>query len=188
MHRYGLQSVDETAGPRASGRVGSNLTDLWASQEVWEVYRADLRERFTQKAFVARPTPLPLELYYDCYVGRTARTFLESLPTGESWFCWVSFGGPHEPWDAPEPYASLYAPKDMPQPRARTRHVNSAPGLLQRLYGSGKNSPDFTPEDVAAMRANYAGNVTLETAEDSFDNVPRNEGILPSTWSSMKRR
>ena len=162
MHRYGLQTVDETVGPRASAHVRSNLTELWESQNVWQAYREDFKERFATKAFLARPSTLPLELYYDCYVGSSARAHLEGLAGDESWFCWVSFGGPHEPWDAPEPYASMYAPADMPPPRPRTRHSDAAGGLLQSLYSSDTYCPDdLSAEDIAAMRANYAGNVTL---------------------------
>jgi len=161
MHRYGLQTVNETTGPRACEFVRSNMTELWEARNVWDAFRADLRERFATKAFVARPSPLPLELYYDCYVGRTARSYLQSLTGDEPWFCWVSFGGPHEPWDAPEPYASMYPPKDMPPPRSRTCHVNGIGGLLKGLYKSRKHSPDLTADEIAAMRANYAGNVTL---------------------------
>lgn len=160
MHRYGLQTVDETAGPRASVEVRSNLTELWEARNVWDAYRADFKERFATKAFVARPSTLPLELYYDCYVGRTAREYLDGLTGNDPWFCWVSFGGPHEPWDAPEPYASMYAPADMPPPRPRSRHGDR--GLLNSLYRSNVSSPEnLSAADVAAMRANYAGNVTL---------------------------
>jgi arylsulfatase len=161
MHRYGLQTVDETAGPRASAVVRSNLTDLWDRQNVWDAYRADLLERYATKAFVARPSPLPLDLYYDCYVARAARAYLEGLRGDEPWFCWVSFGGPHEPWDAPEPYASMYKPADMPPPQPRMPHVSEIRGLLKQLYDSNEYSPPLTASDVALMRANYAGSVTL---------------------------
>jgi len=162
MHRYGLQTVDETVGPRASAYVRSNLTELWETKKVWDAYRADILDRFATKAFVARSSPLPLELYYDCYVGSVARAYLNDLPPGETWFCWVSFVGPHEPWDAPEPYASMYAPADMPAPRPVTLHATETRGLLKPLYQSAVYSPDdLSAVDIAAMRANYAGNVTL---------------------------
>lgn len=159
MHRYGLQTVDETIGPRAAAMVRSNMTELWEASNVWEAYRADFRERFATHAFLARPSTLPLELYYDVYVGRAARAYLVDLAKDAPWFCWVSFGGPHEPWDAPEPYASMYAPEDMPSPRPRT--LTAARGLLKDRYGSPDYSPPMTGRDIAAMRANYAGNVTL---------------------------
>ena len=46
MHAYGLETVDEIAGPRASVHVRSNLTDRWEDSNLWELYRSDFRERF----------------------------------------------------------------------------------------------------------------------------------------------
>ena len=161
MHRYGLQTVDEIAGPRASTGTRSNMTDLWDRHGVWADYRADFEDRFATRPFVARPSALPLDLYYDSYVGRTAREHIERSPTDRPWFCWVSFGGPHEPWDAPEPYASLYKPADMWPALPKPRDSGQRRGLLRELYDSRVSSPSLSPSDVAAMRANYAGNVTL---------------------------
>jgi len=176
MHGYGFDVVDETAGPRSSAAVRSNMTDLWAAQNLWEPYKRDLQDRLATKAFMAKPSVLPLELYYDCYVGRVARTYFKNLTDSAPWFCCVSFGGPHEPWDAPEPYASMYSPADMPLPRPRTRHVNEVAGRLKVTYESSKHSPDgLSNADIAAMRANYAGNVTLIDDEIGriFDEIRR---------------
>jgi GAF domain-containing protein len=49
----------------------------------------------------------------------------------------------------------------MPTPRPKTRHSKEIGGLLQGLYSSREYSPNFSADDVAAMRANYSGNVTL---------------------------
>jgi choline-sulfatase len=159
MHQYGLQIVDETTGPRASANVASNMTDLWDSLGYWDAYKVDLSERLAAKPFMAKPTSLPLPLYYDKYVGDVAYRHLESS-TLEPWFCWVSFGGPHEPWDAPEPYASMYNPEDMPAPSPRIESAQLS-GLLKTVYDSGRHSPALTDDEIAEMRANYAGNVTL---------------------------
>ncbi|MGQ0485316.1 MAG: sulfatase family protein [Hyphomicrobiales bacterium] len=182
VQQYGLETVDETTGPRACAYVRSNLTDLWEERNVWDAFKDDMQNRFATKPFVARSTPLPLDLYYDCYVGRAARTYLESALGDRPWFCWVSFGGPHEPWDAPESYARMYQPHDMPAPRTRTRHPGDAAGLLQRLYPSRECSPDLTRDDVAAMRANYAGKVSLIDDEiGQIVDVLRHRGVLDHT-------
>ena len=81
----------------------SNITAKWQELGLLETYRQDYADRFKDKPWVARPSPLPLEWFLDSYVGRTAREWLEAYDKPEPWFCWVSFGGPHEPWDAPEP-------------------------------------------------------------------------------------
>jgi arylsulfatase A-like enzyme len=158
---YGLDHVDEIAGPRAAAGCRSHLTDRWEAAGVYDAYRRDLRDRYANKPWVARPSPLPLELYADVYVGRRAAAHLRGYDGSRPWFCWVSFGGPHEPWDAPEPYASRYEPASMPAPvlpDEQDRHERPR-GLLDEKLAAGGVA--FEPGDVARLRANYAGNVTL---------------------------
>jgi arylsulfatase len=160
VRSWGLDHVDEIAGPRAAARCRSNLTDRWEAAGLYDAYRADLRDRYANKAWVARPSPLPLELYADVYVGQQAASYLRDYDGEQPWCCWVSFGGPHEPWDAPEPYASRYDPASMPAPiRARREDHDRPRGLLDEKLADG--GIPFEPGDVARLRANYAGNVTL---------------------------
>ena len=160
LRAYGLDDVDEIGGPRASTHVMSHMTAEWEHKGLLDAYREDYAERFANKPHVARPSTLPLEDYADVYVGQQAKRYLESYGRDQPWFCWVSFGGPHEPWDAPEPYASLYRPEDMPPPVPRPEVDQPRPqGWLD--YHMEHHSPVLEPGDVEAMRANYAGNVTL---------------------------
>ena len=162
LHAWGLDDVDEIGGPRASTQVLTHMTARWKEKGLWDAYRADFADRFATKPHVARPSTLPLEEYADVYVGQQAKRYLASYDRSEPWFCWVTFGGPHEPWDAPEPYASMYDPAAMPEPQPRPieEDADKRPkGWLDVRLARG--SPDFDEGDQAAMRANYAGNVTL---------------------------
>ncbi len=160
LHSYGLDDVDEIGGPRASTHVLSRMTAEWEHKGLLDAYREDYAERFANKPHVARPSVLPLEDYADVYVGQQAKRYLESYGRDQPWFCWVSFGGPHEPWDAPEPYASMYRPEEMPPPVPRPDADQPRPqGWLD--HHMEHHSPVLEPGDVGAMRANYAGNVTL---------------------------
>jgi choline-sulfatase len=161
MQGLGLRVVNETAGPRSLAVVKCDLTDLWEDRDLMEAYRADLRDRFATKPWLARPSPLPLDLYYDSYVGRVAREYLEGLSGEAPWFCWVSFGGPHEPWDTPARYADRYRPEDMPEALQAADLGVGYGGLLAAALASPVYRPDFGPGDVAALRANYAAGVTL---------------------------
>jgi arylsulfatase len=160
LQAQGLDDVNETAGPRDSTRTLSHMTAEWASRGIWDAYKRDLADRYSGKPYVARPSTLGFENYYDTYVGRKAKAYLDAFDRNQPWFCWVSFGGPHEPWDAPEPYAGAYAPEAMPEPLAgdMTGAADRARGTLDKRL---ENLPGVTSKDVAEMRANYAGNVTL---------------------------
>jgi choline-sulfatase len=160
VRAYGLDYVDEIAGPRASARSDSNLTERWREAGVLDEYKRDLEDRLSDRPWVVRPSPVPLDLYPDVYVGQQAAAHLRTLSAKHPWFCWVSFGGPHEPWDAPEPYASRYDPAAMPPPIAPEGDAHERPrGLLDKRRE--KNRFDFDAGDVARLRANYAGKVTL---------------------------
>ena len=162
LHAWGLDDVDEIGGPRASAAVMSHMTARWEEKGLLEAYRADFADRFATKPHVVRPSVLPLEEYADVYVGQQAKRYLTDYDHAQPWFCWVTFGGPHEPWDAPEPYASQYDPAAMPLPQPRPEENDAAKrpqGWLDNLIENRR--PKFDEGDEAAMRGNYAGNVTL---------------------------
>ena len=160
VRAYGFDHVDEIAGPRASTASRSNLTERWREAGVLEAYEADLAERKNTKRWLTRPSPLPLDLYPDVYVGHQAASYLRTLRGQQPWFCMVSFSGPHEPWDAPEPYASRYDPSEMPAPIEPIGDGRKRPrGHLDSVLATKRVA--FDPGDVASLRANYAGNISL---------------------------
>lgn len=160
LHSWGIDDVDEIGGPRASAAVMSNMTERWENLGLLQAYRDDYAERFRVKPHMVRPSVLPLEEYADVYVGQQAKRYLEQYEYDQPWCCWVTFGGPHEPWDAPEPYASQYDPSDMPDPLPRFSGSADRPKGWLDLYME-RSTPKFDPGDEAVMRANYAGNVSL---------------------------
>ena len=163
MNAYGLDDVNEIGGPRASANVLSHMTAEWEAKGLWDAYRADYRERFGTKPYLVRPSTLGLENYADVYVGQQAKQYLQNYDRQEPWCCWVSFGGPHEPWDTPEPYASMYDPEQMPPAVPRPSTGERPNGHLDRLME--RMNPAFEPGEIGRLRANYAGNVTLIDAQ-----------------------
>src|SRR5262245_55381719 len=159
VRAYGFDDIDEVSGPRASTKTLSHMTSRWQAKGLWEKYKADFAERFRTKPYLVRPTVLPLEDYYDVYVAQQAKAYLQMYDRPQPWFCWVGFPGPHEPWDAPEPYASMYNPANMPPPCPAPR---GRPGRPVGLFDhSLANQIQFEPGEVGRLRANYAGNVSL---------------------------
>ena len=161
LHALGLDDVDEIGGPRASTSGMSHMTALWEDKGLLDAYRDDLKERSANKPWIVRPSALPLEDYYDVYVGQQAKRYLSSYDRDEPWFCWVSWGGPHQPWDTPEPYASMYDPESMPPPAVNDTDAPRPRGQIDRRFEGMKRYPAFEPGEVGAMRADYAGSVSL---------------------------
>jgi choline-sulfatase len=164
LHAYGWDDVDEVPGPNATRNTLSHMTARWQSKGLWEAHQRDYEDRIQNNYHVVRPVTLPLEEYYDVYVGGQARQYLQSYNRPEPWFCCVSFPGPHSPWDTPEPYASLHNPEDMPTPSPIPENVapNRPQGTLDRRLS---DSPRIDPQTARELRANYAGNITLIDAQ-----------------------
>ncbi|MBQ1930858.1 MAG: sulfatase-like hydrolase/transferase [Lachnospiraceae bacterium] len=156
---YGFDYVNEISGPHATCQSRTHMSDEWKEKGVWDAYVKDMRSRGKKPR--ALPTPLPLEDYYDVYVGRKAKEYLEQYDGEEPWFCHVSFGGPHEPWDTPEPYASMYQREAMPEPLPRVIDMTE-----ERPHGefdtrSRLDKIQCSPETALEIRADYCGGVTL---------------------------
>jgi len=158
LNSYGLDDVDEIRGPRASAETLCHMTARWDSLGLLQAFQKDIQERKGRNKTLVRPSPLPLAEYYDVYVGQQAKNYLRNYKRAEPWFCWVSFAGPHEPWDTPEPYASMYRPEEMPAPRKRPALRRGGPtGELDERFAEAQDKI----ENALELRASYAGKVTL---------------------------
>lgn len=171
LRACGFDVIDETPGPRACVRVMCNMTEGWQKKGLLQPYIADFRDRFATKPHLVRPSTLPLEEYYDVYVAEQARMFLEDYRRPEPWFCWLSFGGPHDPWDAPEPYASMYDPTRMPEPIMPVENDHPRPlGYLDTLRG--RKTPAWvrarTAADSDAGESQYVSTVADVPDTNSF--------------------
>ncbi|MCC2098857.1 MAG: sulfatase-like hydrolase/transferase, partial [Hyphomicrobiales bacterium] len=113
LAELGFDTANECGGPRELAIRDCELTRTWREAGLWDSYRADFKERFETVPHMVRPSPLGVDHYYDVFVAQRAKQFLETYESKQPFFCHVSFPGPHEPYDAPEPYASLYDPAKM---------------------------------------------------------------------------
>ena len=158
LHAYGYDDVNEVDGPHSNCCSRSYMTKRWDAKGLLEAYRADMCSR---PGAIVKPSPLPLEEYYDVYVGQRGKEWLEAYQDEKPWFLSISFPGPHEPWDTPEPYASMYKPEDMPAPRpALAQPAKDRPqGFFDGMASKAKKRTDS--KTALQLRADYAGGVTL---------------------------
>jgi len=165
LKALGFDTVNEIPGPRGLRNAQCYLTTHWNEQGIWEDFRTDYADRFANKEYLVRPSPLPLSDYYDVYIAKQMRNWLASYSQDKSWFCWLSFAGPHEPFDTPEPYASMIDPATMPPPRSmpRSEYCNRPTGQLDHLPEESHyhGNVNLEPHDLQLIRANYAAGVRL---------------------------
>src|SRR5687767_6489049 len=120
---------------------------------------------------------LPVAWHNSTWIAdRTIGWLKEARKKGRPFCAWVSFPDPHHPFDCPEPWSSMYDPKDMPLPRHRTRDLERRPwwhkAVLQgtpqladptmlKFRAEGSRVPDQTDAQLAEMTANYYGMISL---------------------------
>ncbi|MCX5776863.1 MAG: sulfatase-like hydrolase/transferase [Candidatus Firestonebacteria bacterium] len=74
-------------------------------------------------------------------------------------FAWCGFCKPHDPFDAPEPYASMYKPEDMKIPETYMMDLSDRPGFYSKRQLGDTNG--FTPEVYKRLMAYYYGLCTM---------------------------
>lgn len=134
-------------------------------------YRKATWDRSKRKVF---PFPGPAEWHPDSWVGRKAAEYIRSYDRPDPLFCWVSFSGPHYPFDPPKSYFDrVDMSKD--EPRAlllgefddeRKIHYRSYHGDGRGIADGSFSAPDFAQKhfDDAywhELRKSYYANVAL---------------------------
>ena len=111
--------------------------------------------------------PHPKHLHIDAFVGNQAAQWIEE--NGDQPFAtWVSFPGPHDPYDPPEELADMYDDVEIPLPVGSADELaTKPPAQRDRGRGSLKNSMfrlDYskaTVEHYLKWRRHYYANITL---------------------------
>ncbi|MHC4884556.1 MAG: sulfatase family protein [Planctomycetota bacterium] len=109
----------------------------------------------------AAPSVLEPEEHQDGFITRSACEWLKTVSDDQPWFCWVNWGGPHDPWDAPGRFGTMYDPAEMGPPIADD--LENAPQKLHRhahahgLWKSGLMAPD----QWRKIMAQYYGSISF---------------------------
>jgi arylsulfatase len=115
--------------------------------------------------------PHPKRFHVDAYVGDQAADWLRryARPVGEPgalpFAAWVSFPGPHDPYDPPEEMASMYDDAPIPEPippaADAVEPVRSARGVKVENPLFQLDLAEATPQHYRRWRAHYYANVSL---------------------------
>ena len=104
--KLGIRTIEEIGGPRALMRVRCNLTDEWEEEGYLQGYKESLFERYRtgdeSDAWKVESTVLPIDLYPDVWLTEKAIMKIRTRDNQKPWIIWLSFIGPHEPFDMPE--------------------------------------------------------------------------------------
>lgn len=120
------------------------------------------------------PTPFPVECQSPYRAVSDAQSWLQSLDD-EPFFLWLSFPEPHNPYQVPEPYYSMFPAKDLPPLRADEGNLEQKGFKWQwmRQIAEDANPNSDFDELLPRVRSNYYGMLRLID-----DQVKRFTGFL----------
>lgn len=130
-------------------------------------YRACVWDKERAKVF---PFPAPAEWHPDAWVGRKAAEYIGTLDGQAPTFTWVSFGGPHYPFDAPEAYRARVDTAELPGKRIAQGELDGQDRIHHTSYfGGGRVDGAASAKDRACM--NYSDEYWHELQWQYYANV-----------------
>ena len=163
IKKLGFNQVKEVAGPRALQIMRCELSDEWRREGVFDSYLKDMKKRYqrgrTNEAWSVRPTILPDHLYPDIWIANQGIKAIQNMPRDQPWLLWISFIGPHEPFDTPKRWCKVNeeVPK-FTKPGKWIRELADESELKQTLISWEKL---LTFDSIEALRKDYANNLRL---------------------------
>jgi len=143
--------------------------DHWFSHQHLGIYTDDLTEqevafndfmKATHSHMSTEPTPFPVECQEPYRFVSDAQEWIESCKE-QPFFLWLSFPEPHNPYQAPEPYYSMFPPEELPPTVAGLAELpTDRPGFAWCRRGATTAFPDFD-ETLLRARSNYLGMLRL---------------------------
>ncbi|WP_268808800.1 sulfatase-like hydrolase/transferase [Nonomuraea solani] len=107
------------------------------------------------------PTPFPLERQSPYRIVSDAISAIEQTPADRPVFTWLSFPEPHNPYQVPEPYFSLFDPDDMPERLAGPEAIERKGGTYTWLRDLIEEKRPGYDAEWRRYRANYCGMLRL---------------------------
>jgi len=117
---------------------------------------------------------LPEDAFQDVFIGREAVNWIEKASTEYPFHLFVSFAGPHNPYDPPAEFARRYRDRAMPDP------IQCDDADKPRYLSDRKITGDL--DVIAATRRQYAA--AIEVIDTEIGRIVRaleNKGVLEDT-------
>lgn len=107
------------------------------------------------------PSPVPAEAHDTRYITELGLDFINRhAGKDQPFFCHISYVDPHDPYNPPEPYASMFSPEDMLDALPQEWTEEDFPYLAQAQKGYLRfDKIKDSPEAVAKLRALYHGSI-----------------------------
>ncbi len=168
IQSLGFDRVLEIAGPKALRHVRCALTDTWEQEGWMEPYVDDMRQRYGSaegsRAWAVRPSVLPDALYPDLWLTERALEALNEMPVHRPWLLWISFVGPHEPFDTPDRWRQN-TPCRLPNPTPLGSWISQLSQECELHRALERWEGRLSKKDIKACRQDYANHLQLLDAQ-----------------------
>jgi arylsulfatase A-like enzyme len=117
IKKYGMDYVWESSGKQLAERNFCDYMAYLKGKGLLDAYRDHVeaegpnRQDPEQVEFTGKAWPFAEEDYVDCVTGREAVKALDGRPKDKPFFLFVSFCGPHKPYDPPRSYLDKVPPE-----------------------------------------------------------------------------
>ena len=102
------------------------------------------------------PTPFPLEHQLPHRIVNHAQQFLDT-PSDKPFLMWLSFPEPHNPYQCPEPYFSMFPPDSLPKIQTSAADLPAKGFPYQWVRDSFEKTFPGYAQTIDRARANYHG-------------------------------
>jgi choline-sulfatase len=145
----GKQHAGSSLKPR--GPYSFYLQERGLLVKLYEDYRRRAAKNWVIGA--SHDSVLQVEDFQDVYIGRRAAQWIERIPDDFPWHLFVSFAGPHDPFDPPTEYAKKY--RDVDVPASIGGGTSKKPNWIRRRQKSA------SPEQIIEIRRQYCAAIEL---------------------------
>ena len=150
-----------------------------------EAYRSHVWDKQGKKKVFRFPGPE--EWHPDSWVGRKAVDYIERCAEDMPLFAWVSFSGPHYPFDPPEEYLSLVdMRKDVP--RLGREGEFDDPSRIHHASFHGPRGIDGCGVAPDGACRNYDGEYWIELRRHYYANVAQIDREIGKILEAAERR
>lgn len=148
-------------------------------------HRTNEEKRFDQWLYDLRhgvceePSPFPLRCQGPYRAITDAEKWVHGLRDEKPFFMWLTFAEPHNPYQVPEPYFSMFPPASLPPVLAGKDALEAKGFKWEFVSRLGRQSLERYDAKLPRMRSNYYGMLRLiDDQVKRFVNVLEREGIL----------
>ena len=179
-YRWGFTHPEECEGKMHAGSSPTPIgpyTHYLEEKGMLKAFHEDYRKR-SRGGWIKNgsyDSVLSTEDFADTYIGKRATEFIETIPDDFPWHLFVSFVGPHDPFDPPTEYGDKYRNAEMPP--AIVDNMDGKPEWVKR------RTVDISPEEITVTRQQYCAATELidDQIGKMLDALER-RGMLNNTY------